>query len=455
MRIDDKLAKEILDLRAKEYGVGSISTETGVSRSTIRRFLKSQPNFKPVIIKKTKEFELEVIKLKKTLKCSEISKKLSVSITCIKDILKRNNVDIHDKMGVPIKHSEEQAHQRANERNFKIVKITSMASSAAIEIQCHCGNYFTCRVSDFLRKDSRGVYSCGCVKSQYQSELAKFVRTEIKLDFINNDRTAIAPLELDIYIPSKQVAIEFNGLYFHSEKFLDKNYHKQKYEAAKTAGIRLISIFEDEWASKPAIVKEYIKSILLPKTNKIGARKLKLNYGKLSDVSEFLNKNHIQGAKGNSAIWLEFNGEILACVTLSKIYNKKSEIERYCVDRAWDVQGGFKRLIAAIFKNPKIEDLVTFADLRWSAGGTYLRNGWTLSHIVRPNYYYLQKHLKQRWHKSNFRLSKLRKRFGEKECAGLTEREIAKKMGYLRIYDCGKQCWKIKNPNIACKPEST
>lgn len=64
-----------------------------------------------------------------------------------------------------------------------------------------------------------------------------------------NSRYVIPPRELDFYIPEKKIAIECCGLYWHSEKSAnrDREYHHDKYKQCYDQGIRLLTIFQDEW----------------------------------------------------------------------------------------------------------------------------------------------------------------------------------------------------------------
>lgn len=60
-------------------------------------------------------------------------------------------------------------------------------------------------------------------------------------------RNIISPLELDIYIPSLKLAIEYNGCYYHStESGTSKNYHLDKSLKCRDLGIRLIHIYDFE-----------------------------------------------------------------------------------------------------------------------------------------------------------------------------------------------------------------
>jgi hypothetical protein len=56
----------------------------------------------------------------------------------------------------------------------------------------------------------------------------------------------MAGKELDLYIPDFNVAIEINGLYWHSEKFRDKWYHFEKWEKCRENGITLLTFYSDD-----------------------------------------------------------------------------------------------------------------------------------------------------------------------------------------------------------------
>ena len=51
--------------------------------------------------------------------------------------------------------------------------------------------------------------------------------------------------ELDIYIPTLSLGIEFNGIYWHSTAYKDKNFHVDKLDYCKKNNIKLIYVWED------------------------------------------------------------------------------------------------------------------------------------------------------------------------------------------------------------------
>ena len=94
------------------------------------------------------------------------------------------------------------------------------------------------------------------VKRSYLENEMKAILEEIGINFIQNTRKIIAPLELDFYLPDHQVAIEMNGDYWHSDKFLTERYgltadeyHQIKTDRCREKGIELIHISESEWNS--------------------------------------------------------------------------------------------------------------------------------------------------------------------------------------------------------------
>jgi len=61
-------------------------------------------------------------------------------------------------------------------------------------------------------------YKTRTSKSHYEIELYEFLQSNGIENIKLNDRCVISPLELDIYLPDYKLAIEFNGIYWHSEQ---------------------------------------------------------------------------------------------------------------------------------------------------------------------------------------------------------------------------------------------
>lgn len=62
-----------------------------------------------------------------------------------------------------------------------------------------------------------------------------------------------------------EIAIEFNGVYWHSVDMKPAGYHLDKTKACERLGIKLIHIWEDDWLNNNFDVKQFLTDILIGK----------------------------------------------------------------------------------------------------------------------------------------------------------------------------------------------
>ena len=122
-----------------------------------------------------------------------------------------------------------------------------------------CGKEFEAPFATFSGK----VVACpDCHKevttsvSADEKELLDYIKSIYSGIVLENNRDIIPPHELDIYLPDAKIAIEYDGLYWHSMK--KKNYHITKTLKCEELGIILIHITSEDWRDK----KDYVKGIL-------------------------------------------------------------------------------------------------------------------------------------------------------------------------------------------------
>ncbi|MGZ8924270.1 MAG: DUF7487 domain-containing protein [Nitrososphaeraceae archaeon] len=281
--------------------------------------------------------------------------------------------------------------------------------------------------------------------SQAERELQQFL-TEYDIKFESNVRNIIKPLELDIYIPENKLAIEYCGLYWHSSKFKSgMMYHREKLQACNKLGIRLITIFEDEWLYKQELVKQKILSILdRDPREKVFARKCKIVTVHKQVKTEFFNKYHIQeDGPGSINIGLEHNNELVACMTFIKQPNKVMNLNRYATSK--QVVGGFSKLLSHFKKNYEWNEILSFADLRWSEGNMYNKNEFKLHKTLPPDYEYVDLTNMTRIHKFNFRHINLRNILGDMYDPNLSETQNTLRAGWYKIYNCGLLRYTMEN----------
>jgi len=286
-------------------------------------------------------------------------------------------------------------------------------------------------------------------ESPNEIKLYEFVKKICSEDIKLKDRTVLSGKELDIYIPAKKIAIEYNGLYWHNELNKENNYHLNKTEECEKNNIKLIHIYEDEWKYKEDIVKYRLMNIFLKNENKIGARKCDIRKVSVSDTIDFLENNHIQGYSASSINFgLYFNNELLSLMTFIKLRKKLNknedeyELLRFCNKLNTNVVGGASKLLNYFIKNYNPSLIMSYADRSWSHGDLYNKLGFEFVGKTQPNYYYVIDGI--RHHRFNFRKDKLVK---EGYDSNKTEHEIMLDRKIYRIYNSGnlKFIYKIKH----------
>jgi len=273
--------------------------------------------------------------------------------------------------------------------------------------------------------------------STLENEVVEFMRAFAPC--VQGDRKQISPKELDCFVPSKNLAVEFNGLYWHSEAKIDKNYHKDKNSLCRDRGIDLIQIFEDEWVNKKEICKSIISNRLGVNSSTFYGRKLSVIPCDFKVAREFLNANHIQGfvpAQRYLSL-VDKSGEIRAVATFSYNRLKKDgswELVRYCSALGTNVVGGLPKLVKHFLKAEGVTRLISYCCLRWFNGEGYKKAGFTLLNEGPPSYFYTNKQVRYSRHVAKkHKLKRLLPDFDE----ALTETENMLAAKFLKIYDCG------------------
>jgi len=261
----------------------------------------------------------------------------------------------------------------------------------------------------------------------------------------NNVRGVIGDYELDIYIPSKNIAIEYNGLYWHSEVKKDKKYHQEKSLRCKENGILLIHVWEDDWIdeNKKEIVKKKIQSKLQLSSDRVYARKCSVEVVEHSDVAGFLEDSHIQG-KTNASTWicLRDGSEIVAVVGLKIVEEGVYDLVRYATSKT--VVGGLGKSLAYFKKNFEWKEIFTYAHLDYSHGDLYEKTGFDLSHVTVPGMWYVKGN--KRYRREKFMKHKLKEVLSGFN-PDLTESENMRNHGFVRLYDAGSIKYVMKNAN--------
>ena len=275
--------------------------------------------------------------------------------------------------------------------------------------------------------------------SNLEKELYHYIESIYSGKIIRNSRSIIKPQELDIYLPEKKLAFEFNGTYWHSENAgTSKLYHFNKTKACKQQGIRLIHIFEHEWICSKDKIKALIRSSLGIFSKKIYARKCQIKPISNKEYSQFLDAYHLQGSVNSSIRYgLFYQDELVSAIGFGKSRFKKDEIElhRYCIKADYQVIGGFSKLIKHTCKDANISEFVSYVDLAHFDGHGYSAAGFKKVAVTAPSYIYVKaSKILSRHQAQKHKLSVL---LGSAYDSSLSESQNMLLAGYYKVYDAG------------------
>lgn len=248
--------------------------------------------------------------------------------------------------------------------------------------------------------------------------------------------------EIDLYVESCKLGIECHGAVWHSSLFR-KDYttiHRNKRLAAEAAGIDLIQIFDFEWGDKrkQPILKDIIRRRLGVPGVSVGARSCTVYVGPGTErLRAFMRNNHLQKAHGSIYAWLEYEGSVLAALSVIKGKNHgEYVVARSCSAIGYNIPGGFPKLLKALYQATKFTTLVFFVDRRIFSGRSLKNYGFSLVGSVPPRYVYINKSGAYVGDRRTFQRSKILKKYPHLPPA--SERELTEMLGLARLYDAGK-----------------
>ena len=255
------------------------------------------------------------------------------------------------------------------------------------------------------------------------------------IPYVAHDRKILSGKELDFYVPSKKIGIEFNGSYWHSEAKKDPMYHQRKSLEAAEKGVFVFHIFEYEWEdpAKKAKILGLLKDILMDGASRVVyARKTVVKEVPPGEKKAFLDAYHLQGNDRASVCYGIYDGdELLSVMSFCKPRFSKTadwEVSRYCSKQGVRVLGGAGKLFSRFVEEKASagQKIISYSDISKTKGGLYGKLGFSLDHISKPNYVW--------WKKKE----EIKSRYS---CQMKNEDKIMHEQGYKRIFDSGNKVW--------------
>lgn len=215
--------------------------------------------------------------------------------------------------------------------------------------------------------------------SKPQKQIVQFVKNIYNGQIVENNRTIIKPYQLDIYIPQKNIAIQFDGLLWHSEKFSERFNLKNKTQLCKSKGITLIHVFQDQWINNKKHIQMIISNLLIDNVEKFNIE-IKSN----EEIKTFLD-NFVLDAKHNNSINViaKKDNNIIGLISLQLIKQNYYKITNICANYYM-----FNQLLNYIQNNYTVDKIVCQIDNRFLNESIFKQNKFNVVFQQTPQPWY-------------------------------------------------------------------
>lgn len=351
------------------------------------------------------------------------------------------------------KHAES-FHERASRLNphLRVVGTYSgVFSNIAIEcVEGHVTSIPARRLIEDKGFKSRCETCYGIYRvSQPEMDIGAMLRA-FDIPFDPNNRKILGGKELDIYIPGLNIAIEYNGAIWHSEKYgRDRHAMNKKRVRCLELGIRLINICS---SIPKKVAMNLIASAVGINLERYYARSCTAELLRSADprIGRLYADNHVQGAvKGCVTYGLFFRGELVSAMSFSSVNSErgtKKSLDRWELRRYagyGTVVGGASKLLKTFLRaHSDCKEIISYSDNSLFTGGMYEKLGFQCVSESKPDYGYTRNGGAVH-HKSKFSRARLATRSDIEFDPRESEVANCWRNKWYRIWDCGKKKWSL------------
>jgi hypothetical protein len=295
-----------------------------------------------------------------------------------------------------------------------------------------CHNTYRPRISDIKRGLS---LTCGCTSHKISMPIREIADSIRSMGYEVIEEYKIQNRSYDLFIPSKDLLIEYSGLYWHSRPN-SRSRDLKKYRLARENHKQILNIYEDEFIQKKEIIMDIIRHKLgASKFTRLRSKDVRITRVDSNQVKAIYEKYHYLGpikCKYNYAI--QYNDQVIGSISFRKPTrpnkNHEYELSRMVMDPEFLVFGIWHKALKCFIDDVDPTSIVSYSDNRLFSGSIYEKLGFKYDLEIRPDYFWCKGN--KRYHKSA-----LRKPKGATE----TESQIRSKEGYCKIWDLGKIRW--------------
>lgn len=282
--------------------------------------------------------------------------------------------------------------------------------------------------------------SCNPYNSSYEElEIRKFIEsiiptgTEVKY----NSRSVIAGREIDIFIPSMNIGIEYNGDYWHSSSVVDSDYHSTKCDMMNKAGFKLISVFSSSWLSRQDVIKDFISREL---GIEVDDKVYTVECIGQTEATDFLDSVHFKESSSKGQYHYGMRDESKKLVSAFSIVMKPNDI--FEIMRFYGNSEQLNALMDKFVHDVEPKTVVHNADRCWNQQRIYESVGFVNEETLPPSFFLFDArneiiHGSHVYHKSKIiDILKNNNKFTE-EISSMQVGDIIKTVGWHKVYDCG------------------
>lgn len=325
--------------------------------------------------------------------------------------------------------------------------------SSHIGIVCQKHGLFKQAAKRHLNGD--GCPACGCHESAGETELFDWVRS-LCPDAVARSRSIIGPAELDVYVPSARIAIEYNGMYWHSCDPLGRSRSPRDYKKwldCRKQNIDLFVVWEETWKKQRPVIEHWLRHKLGKSPRLCGARQAELAEPAASEAAQFYEKYHLQGRPQSpvATCGLRYKGQWVAMATFSKSPERGVRMAAHTfyfsrLALAGSVPGGASRLVKELIRRTGAREVQAHSDNSYADGSVKATLGFKEVGTLPPRYrvWHPKYGLRHRifWQKGS-----IAKRMAELKLPGvpdlaLTTYALHAACGCRHVWDFGKTRWK-------------
>ena len=278
--------------------------------------------------------------------------------------------------------------------------------------------------------------------SAAETEIIKAVLSNYTKDIIHHDRLALGNgKELDIHMPEDRFAIEYNGVYWHSDKWLDSDYHKNKYIVAGSNNINLLMVWSDDYTrNKEIVIDTIFHKLNLSKKPRVFARNTEIAFLSFDEAEEFCSRYQVSRFEKNFDICIG----LVDCVTketvaISTWKKEKLSLTMNNCCTSNHVVGGLGKMVKCAERHAKdncIDKLIAYADLSQCYKGSFEKVGFKYESFIEPTFMYQRGDKRFSEKEVDYKFFKENNRLIYDKSLSLEELVVVNNL--YKVWDCGK-----------------